>query len=167
MTEYQKRLPVWPVFIVLFMILFFFILRPACRYVYTRHFVTRSDEQLAEILADNLETAGITSLDKPIFFIGSGETRTNASCLDLSDGKYDIYSIFAAADAMGLDTLEASRYIVEHLNEMGYSYTSPNAENWISFEDEISSYIPLEKAFPWYESILETEHFIIVQLSHT
>ena len=167
MTETKKRLPVWPVFVVLFMILFFFILRPVCRYVYTKHFVARGDEQLAELLEDKLEAAGITSLDKPIFFIGSGKTRTNASCLDLSDDKYDIYSVFAVADALELDTLEASRYIVEHLNEMGYNYTAPAANDWTSYEGEISSYIPPEKVFPWYESILETEHCIIVQLSYT
>lgn len=167
MSETKKRLPVWPVFVVLIVIIILFVLNPVCRYVYTKDFVTRGDEQLAELFADNLEAAGVTSLDKPMFFIGSGETRTNASCLDLSTGKYNIFSIFAVADALELDTVEASQYIVKHLNDMGYQYTAPTAEDWANYEAEMSEHIPLWKAFPWYESILETEHCIIVQLTPT
>ena len=167
MSETKKRLPIWPIFVVIIIIIVLFILNPLCRYVYTKDFVARGDEQLADLLADNFETAGVTSLDKPVFFIGSGETRTNASCLDLSSGKYDIFSIFAVADALETDTVESSRYIVEHLNEMGYNYTAPTEEDWIKYEAEMSEHIPLWKSFPWYESIMETEHCIIVQLTPT
>lgn len=165
MSETKKTLPLWPIWAVLIVIILLCVLNPLCRYVYTKNFVSRGDEQLAELFADNLEAAGVTSLDKPMFFIGSSETRTNASCLDLSNGKYHIFSIFAAADALELDTVESSRYIVEHLNSMGYQYTAPTAEDWTKYEAEMSEHIPLWKAFPWYESIKETEHCIIVQLT--
>ena len=82
-------------------------------------------------------------------------------------GKYNIYSIFAVADALELDTVEASQYIVEHLNAMGYSYTAPTAEDWEKYRTEMSEHIPLWKAFPWYDSVKETEHCIIVQLTPT
>ena len=167
MSETKKHLPIWPVFVVLAIVLILFILNPVCRYLYTKDFVARSDKQMAELFADNLETADITALDKPMFFIGASETRTNASCLDLSDGKYNIFSIFAAADALGLEIVEASQYIVEHLNEMGYAYTAPTAEDWGKYEAEVSEHIPLGKSFPWYDSVSETEHCIIVQLTPT
>lgn len=167
MSETKKRLPVWPVFVVLILVIILFILNPLCRYVYTKDFVTRGDEQLAELFADNLETAQISSLDKPMFFIGASKTRTNASCLDLSGGKYNIFSIFAVADALELDTVEASQYIVKHLNDMGYAYTAPTSEDWEKYEAEMYEHIPLWKAFPWYDSVKETEHCIIVQLTPT
>lgn len=165
MSETKNRLPIWPILVVLIVILILLVLNPVCRYLYTKDFVVRGDEQLAELLADNFEVAGITALDKPIFFIGSNETRTNASCLDLSDGKYNIFSIFDVADALELDTVESSQYIVAHLNDMGYHYTAPTEQDWIQYESEISEHIPLWKAFPWYESVKETEHCIIVQLT--
>lgn len=167
MSETKKHLPIWPVFVVLAVIFLLYLLNPVCRYLYTKDFVARSDAQMAELFADNLETAGITALDKPMFFIGFSETRTNASCLDLSEGKYNIFSIFAAADALDLDTVKASQYIVEHLNDMGYSYTAPTAEDWANYEAEMSEHIPLWKAFPWYDSVMDTEHCIIVQLTPT
>lgn len=167
MSETKKRLPVWPVFVVLFLVIMLFILNPVCRYIYTKDFVARGDEQLAELFADNLEAAGVNALDKPMFFIGASETRTNGSCLDLSGGKYNIYSIFAVADALELDTVEASQYIVKHLNDMGYAYTAPTSEDWNKYEAEMSEHIPLWKAFPWYDSVKETEHCIIVQLTPT
>ena len=165
MSETKKRLPIWPILVVLLVIIILFVLNPICRYIYTKDFVTRSDEQLAELFADNLEIAGITSLDKPMFFIGSSETRTNASCLDLSSGKYNIFSIFNVADALKLDTVNSSQYIVNHLNDMGYHYTAPTEADRAKYEAEIAEHIPLWKAFPWYESIKETEHCIIVQLT--
>ena len=164
MVETKKRLPVWPVFVVLILIIILFFLKPVCRYLYTKNFVARGDEQLAELFADNLESAGITSLDKPMFFVGANETRTNASCLDLSDGKYNIYSVFAVADALDLDIVEASQHIVAKLNDMGYPYTAPTIDDWIKYKEEIKEHIPLWKAFPWYDSVKETEHCIIVQL---
>ena len=136
-----------------------------CRYFYTKDFVKRGDVQLAELLYDNFETAGLADSDKPVFFIGSSETRTNASCLDLSAGKYSIFSVFAAGETLELDTVEASRYIVEYLNGLGYDYTAPTAEDWTMYEAELAEHIPLWKAFPWYDSVLETEHCIIVQLT--
>ena len=165
MVETKKRLPVWPVFVVLILIIILFFLKPVCRYLYTKNFVARGDEQLAELFADNLESAGITSLDKPMFFVGASETRTNASCLDLSDGKYNIYSVFAVADALDLDIVEASQHIVAKLNDMGYPYTAPTIDDWIKYKEEIKEHIPLWKAFPWYDSVKETEHCIIVQLA--
>ena len=167
MSETKKRLPVWPVFVVLILVIMLLLLNPVCRYVYTKDFVAHGDEQLAELFVDNLEAAGVTALDKPMFFIGASKTRTNASCLDLSGGKYNIYSIFAVADALELDTVEASQYIVEHLNAMGYSYTAPTADDWEKYQAEMSEHIPLWKAFPWYDSVKETEHCIIVQLTPT
>ena len=161
----QKRLPLWPAFVILIVILIFIILNPVCRYFYTKDFVAKSDVQLAEMLAYDLETAGITDFHKPMFFIGSGTTTTNGSCLDLSTGKYDIYSIFAVGDALDLNTLESSQYIVQHLNKLGYDYTAPTAENWTAYEAEVNAVLPLEKAFPWYRSMTETEHCIVVQLS--
>ena len=165
MQENKKRLPLWPVFVILIVILILFILSPVCRYFYTKDFMARSDEQLAEMLAHDLETAGITDLGKPVFFIGSGTTRTNGSCLDLSTGKYNIYSVFAVRDALDLDTLESSQYIVAYLNKLGYHYTAPTTEDWTAHETELNAILPLEKAFPWYNSVAETEHCIVVQLS--
>lgn len=163
----QKRLPLWPALVILSVILILFILNPVCRYFYTKDFVAKSDAQLAEMLANNLETAGITNLEKPIFFIGSGTTRTNGSCLDLSTGNYTIYSAFAVGDALDLDTLESSQYMVAHLNKLGYHYTAPTTKDWTTYEAEINAILPLEKAFPWYNSVAETEHCIVVQLSRS
>lgn len=165
MSENTKRLPLWPIYVVIIFIVILSILSPVCRYVYTKQFVSRYDEQSAEFLADNLETAGITDLDKPMFFIGASPTYTNASCLDLSTGKYNIFSIFAAADVLDLDTTEASQYIVAALNDMGYTYTAPTIEDWAECSTEISENAPLWKSHPWYDSVLETEHCIIVQLT--
>lgn len=166
MSQTKKRLPLWPVIIVVIIIFILFILRPLCRYFYTKDFVARTDVQLAELFAENLSDAGVTSLDKPIFFVGSNGTRTNGSCLDLSTGQYDIFSVFDVADARSLNTLEASQYIVNYLNSLGYDYTVPTDAHWTLCEEEITANIPLWKAFPWYESILETENCIIVQLTY-
>ncbi len=165
MSQPSKSLPKWPVFIIIFVILALFVLNPFCRYLYTKDFVERGDKQLAELLAHDFETEGITGTKKPVFFIGAKETLTNASCLDLSSGKYDIFSVFAAADALQLDTVEASRYIVSYLNELGYTYTAPTSEDYAKYASEFSEEIPLEKAFPWYSSILETDNCIVVQLT--
>lgn len=165
MREKKNHLPKWPVIVVVIIILLLFMLNPACRYFYTRDFVARSDEQLAEMLAHDFEAAGITNFEKPIYFIGSGTTRTNASCLDLSDGKYDLYSVFAVSDALDLSILESSRHIVAYLNDLGYAYAAPTSEHFAAYEAEINAALPLNKTFPWYESIAETEHCIIVQLS--
>ncbi len=165
MSNPQKPLPKLPIFIVIFVIAALFLLNPVCRYVYTKDFVARRDIQLAELLDHDFETAGIQNRDKPVFFIGSLQTVTNASCLDLSAGKYDIFSIFEAADKLNLDTVESSQYIVSHLNQLGYSYTAPTADDWKLCEAEISEHVPLWKAFPWYDSVMETEHCIIVQLT--
>lgn len=161
----QKKLPLWPALVILSVILILFILNPVCRYFYTKDFVARSDVQLAKMLSHDLDTANITDLSKPMVFIGSGTTTTNGSCLDLSTGKYDIYSIFAVGDALDLDAVESSQYIVKHLNKLGYDYTAPTAVDWTAYDAEISAVLPLEKAFPWYRSIAETEHCIVVQLS--
>ena len=166
MSQNKKRLPLWPAIIMIIIILVLFILNPLCRYFYTKDFVARGDKQLAEMLAENMEDAQVTTPEKPIFFIGSNGTRTNGSCLDLSTGKYDIYSVFDVADARSLGTLEASQYIVDYLNDAGYHYTAPTAEDWALCEAEIEANTPLWKAFPWYESILETENCIIVQLTY-
>ena len=166
MSQNKKRLPLWPAIIVLIIIFILFVLNPLCRYFYTKDFVARGDKQLAEMLAENMEDAQVTTPEKPIFFIGSNGTRTNGSCLDLSTGKYDIYSVFDVADACSLDTLEASRYIVSYLNSLGYDYTAPTAEDWQLYGAEIAANSPLWKNFPWYESIKETEHCIIVQLTY-
>ncbi len=165
MPQNKKRLPLWPALTVLIIIIVLFALNPVCRYFYTKDFVARGDVQLAEMLADELETAGITNLQKPMFFFGSSTTRTNASCLDLSTGKYRIHSVFAAADALHLDTVESSQYIVSYLNDLGYGYTAPTEEDMNAYQAEIDASIPLEKSFPWYDCVLETEHCIFVQLS--
>lgn len=164
MSETKKKLPLWPALIPLAMIVLLALISPVCRYIYTRQFVAGRDLQLAQMLYDNLTDMGITSFEKPMFFIGCGETVTNGSCLDLSTGQYDIYSIFAVEDALSLDTVASSQHIVSYLNQLGYQYTAPTAEDWTAYELELSEHIPLWKAFPWYESIMETEHCIIVQL---
>ena len=165
MTEKKKHLPVWPLCLVLAVILILSELNPICRYVYTKDFVKRSDEQLAELFANDIETKDLTGSEKPVFFYGSAGTRTNASCLDLSTGQYDIFSVFDAADALELDTVEASQYIVNYLNGLGYDYTAPTAKDWELYEKEMAEFVPLWKLFPWYDGIYETEHCIIVQLS--
>lgn len=165
MSKNTKKLPVWPLLLVIALILGAYLLNPLCRYLYTKDFVRRGDIQLAEMLAHDFETADISSFEKPIFFIGTGTTRTNASCLDLSTGEYDIFSVFAAGDVLDLDTVAASQYIVSYLNELGYSYTAPTADDWQAYQDEISATLPLWKSFPWYSSMAETEHCILVQLS--
>lgn len=165
MNPKEKHLPLWPIPALIIIIILLSMLNPLCRYFYTKDFVARSDMQMAQMLADELRDAGITDINKPIYFIGSGTTRTNASCLDLSNDKYDIFSVFAAADALNLSTLESSRYIVAYLNDLGYAYTSPDSEHFAAYESEINAVLPLPKSFPWYDSVLETEHCIIVQLS--
>lgn len=165
MSNTNKKLPLWPILLVVALIAGAYILNPLCRYIYTKDFVKRTDVQLAEMLAHDFETEGISSFEKPIFFIGTSITRTNASCLDLSSGKYDIFSVFAAGDILELDTVSASQYIIAYLNTLGYSYTAPTLEDWSTYQDEISEALPLWKAFPWYSSVTETEHCILVQLS--
>jgi len=161
----QKSLPLWPAIIILILILIFALLNPVCRYLYTKDFVARGDIQLAEILADELDEAGITAFHKPILFFGSAQTRTNGSCLDLSDGKYNIHSVFDAGNVLGLDTLESSQYIIAYLNSLGYNYTAPTEADMKACQAEIDALIPLPQSFPWFDSILETEHCIFVQLS--
>lgn len=165
MKPNEKHLPLWPIPVLIIIIILLAMLNPLCRYFYTKDFVARSDIQTAHMLADQLQDAGITDISKPIYFIGSGTTRTNASCLDLSNGKYDIFSVFAAADALNLSPLESSRYIVTYLNDLGYGYTLPDTKHFAAYESEITAVLPLPKSFPWYDSVLETEHCIIVQLS--
>ena len=165
MPKKKKHLPLWPLCVVLIAILILTLLNPACRYLYTKNFVKSSDLQMAEFFTSDLETQGLMNSDKPIFFFGSAGTRTNASCLDLSTGNYNIYSVFDAADALGMNTLEASQHILAYLNDLGYAYTVPTAADWSKYENEMKEYLPLENCFPWYNSILETEHCIIVQLS--
>ncbi len=165
MTTAQKRLPLWPALILIIVILIIFILNPLCRYLYTKDFVARTDVQLAELFAGDVEKAGITDLTKPIFFFGSSTTRTNGVCLDLSSGKYNIFSAFAVKDALKLDTLESSQYIVNYLNDQGYAYTAPTKEDWTACQAAVEAHIPLPKSFPWYDSIIETEAYIFVQLS--
>lgn len=161
----KNSLPLWPAAIVLIIILIFALLNPLCRYFYTKNFIARSDVQLAELLAAELAENQITDFSKPIFFFGSAKTRTNGACLDLSTGRYNLYSAFDAADTLGLDTLESSRYIVDYLESIGYQYTAPTAENLAICQAEIDANIPLAQSFPWFNSIMETEHGIFVQLS--
>ena len=165
MPEKKKHLPIWPLCLVLAIILLFAALNPLCRYFYTKDFVARSDQQMAELFAHDMETMGLSDSEKPIFFFGSAGTRTNASCLDLSTGKYEIHSVFDVGNALKLDTLEASQYIVSYLNKLGYEYTAPTSEDWAKYEKETTELLPLGNCFPWYDGILETEHCIIVQLS--
>ena len=165
MKPNEKHLPLWPILVIMITIVLLAILNPLCRYFYTKDFVARSDIQTAQILSNQLQDAEITDISKPIYFIGSGTTRTNGSCLDLDNGKYEIFSVFAAADALNLSTLESSRYIVTYLNDLGYEYTIPDAKHFAAYESEITAVLPLSKNFPWYNSVLETEHCIIVQLS--
>ncbi len=165
MPEKKKHLPLWPLCLILAIILLLSTLNPLCRYFYTKNFVTRSDIQTAEFFAHDLDTKGLTASDKPIFFFGSSGTRTNASCLDLSTGKYDIFSVFDVGNVLDMDTLEASRYIVTYLNSLGYEYIAPTVEDWKKYEKEMTEQMPLGNCFPWYDGILETEHCIIVQLS--
>lgn len=165
MSKEKKHLPLWPLCLIPAVILIICALGPICRYVYTKDFVKRSDVQLAELFAHDMETLGLADTEKPIFFYGSAGTRTNASCLDLSTGKYDIYSVFDAGNALELDTVEASQYIIAYLNGLGYEYVAPTAEDWAAYKDEMAEHVPLWKCFPWYDGILETEHCVIVQLS--
>ena len=94
MPEKKKHLPLWPLCLILVIVLLLVTLNPLCRYFYTKDFVARSDMQTAEFFAHDMDTKGLTSSDKPIFFFGSAGTRTNASCLDLSTGNYAICSVF-------------------------------------------------------------------------
>lgn len=165
MSNTTKKLPLWPILLVIALAAGAYLLNPLCRYVYTKNFVKRGDIQLAEMLAHDFETENISSFEKPVFFIGSSTTKTNASCLDLPSDKYNIFSVFAAGDVLNLDTVTASQYIVSYLNELGYDYTAPTAEDWQAYQDEISAALPLWKSFPWYSSMAETEHCILVQLS--
>ena len=165
MPEKKKHLPIWPLCLVLAIILLMTVLNPLCRYFYTKDFVARSDKQMAEFFVGDMETNNLSDSHKPIFFFGSAGTRTNASCLDLSTGKYEIFSIFDVGNALELDTLEASQYIVAYLNELGYEFTAPTTEDWKKYEKEMTELLPLGNCFPWYDGILETEHCIIVQLS--
>lgn len=165
MSEKKKHLPIWPICLILAVVLVLFVLNPVCRYLYTKDFVKRSDLQLAELFAHDIETKELTDSPKPIFFFGSAGTTTNASCLDLSTGKYNIFSVFDAGNALDLDTVKASQHIIEYLNGLGYNYTAPTADDWEKYENEMAEHVPLWKAFPWYDGIIETEHCIIVQLS--
>ena len=165
MPEKKKQFPLWPLCIVLIAILLLALLNPACRYVYTRNFVKSSDLQTAEFFTNDMETQGLLTSDKPIFFFGSAGTHTNASCLDLSTGNYNIYSVFDVGNALGMNTLESSQYIIAYLNNLGYDYTAPTSSDWSKYEKELKECLPLENSFPWYNGILETEHCIIVQLS--
>ena len=165
MPEKKKHLPLWPLCLILVIVLLLVTLNPLCRYFYTKDFVARSDMQTAEFFAHDMDTKGLTSSDKPIFFFGSAGTRTNASCLDLSTGKYEIFSVFDVGNAQNMSTLEASEYIVAYLNHLGYDYTTPTSEDWEKYEKEMTEQMPLGNCFPWFDGILETEHCIIVQLS--
>ena len=165
MPEKKKHLPIWPFCVALAVILLLSVLGPVCRYFYTKAFVARSDIQTAELFAYDIETMGLAGSEKPIFFFGSAGTRTNASCLDLSTEAYDIYSVFNVGNVLDLDTLKASQFIIDYLNELGYDYTAPTTADWKTYEKEITEHMPLQKCFPWYDGILETEHCILVQLS--
>lgn len=164
MSNTTKKLPLWPIFVLVAVIALLSILNPLCRYVYTKHFVVNRDNQLAELLAGNLEELGLDASHKPLFFLHSAETVTNGSCLDLSSGKYDIYSIFSVADVKDYEVYEASRYIVSHLNEMGYDYKVPTDEDYALYQKEVDADASLWKAFPWYDGIMETPNCIIVEL---
>lgn len=164
MTNRKKLFYLWPAAVLAAVILLCTVINPLCRYAYTRHFVAQRDRQLARMLAHDLDTAQITDFSKPMFFIGSGTTQTNASCLDLSGGDYDIFSVFAVEDALSLNTVESSDYIVSYLQKLGYAYTAPTEADYENYESEIFEYAPLWKAFPWYDGVMETEHCILVQL---
>ena len=164
MLNKTKKLPFWPIIALVAVIVFLYALGPVCRYLYTKDFVAKRDAQFAELLDRNLEDLGLDASTKPLFFLHSAETVTNGSCLDLSSGKYDIYSIFSVADVKGYEVLEASKYIVMELNEFGYDYKVPTDEDYALFEKDVPKDASLWKAFPWYESIKEYPNCIIVEL---
>ncbi len=165
MSNNTKKLPLWPIFVLVAVIALLFVLNPLCRYVYTKHFVENRDMQLAEILAGNLEELGLDASEKPLFFLHSAETVTNGSCLDLSSGKYNIFSIFSVAEVKDYEVLESSQYIVTHLNEFGYDYKIPTKEDYALYQQEVSEDASLWKSFPWYDGILETQNCILVELA--
>lgn len=166
MQQNNKKPSMVPLIITVSAILILYALQFPCRYLYTRYFVARYDKQLAELIAADLATDEITDFNKPIFFIGSKETVTNGACLDLSEKNYGIYSQYAVASAKNLNVVEASQSIVSYLNKLGYAYTAPTQADYDAyFDTEIQPNLPLLRCVPWYESMLETEHCIIIQLS--
>ena len=164
MSLKNKKLPLFAVLALAVVLLLLYVVAPFCRYLYTKDFVAGRDERLAEILAGNLEELGLDASAKPLFFLHSAEMVTNGSCLDLSTGKYDIYSIFSVADVKDYDVYEASRYIVEELIEMGYDYKVPTDEDYTLYQKEVDADASLWKAFPWYDGIMECQSCIIVEL---
>lgn len=160
----NKKLPLFAIGAIVAAILLLYVVAPFCRYLYTKDFVAGRDERLAELLAGNLEELGLDATEKPLFFLHSAETITNGSCLDLSSGKYNIYSIFSVAEAKDYDVFEASRYIVTRLNEMGYDYKVPTDEDYALYQKEVDADASLWKAFPWYDGIMECPNCIIVEL---
>lgn len=164
MSLKNKKLPFFALLALVAVLVLIYVVAPFCRYLYTKDFVAHRDERLAELLAGNLEELGLDASTKPLFFLHSAETVTNGSCLDLSTGKYDIYSIFSVASVKDYDVYEASRYIVTKLNEIGYEYKVPADEDYALYQKEVDADASLWKAFPWYDGILETEHCILVEL---
>lgn len=164
MSLKNKKLPLLALAALMVVIILLYVVAPFCRYLYTKDFVAKRDAQLAELLAGNLEDLGIDASTKPLFFLHSAKTVTNGSCLDLSTGKYDIYSIFSIADVKDYDVYEASQYIVEALNEMGYDYKVPTDEDYALYQKEVDADASLWKAFPWYDGIMECNSCIIVEL---
>ena len=164
MSFKNKKLPLWPIIAIVIAIVLLYALNPVCRYFYTKDFVAKRDAQMAKLLAGNLEELNLDATEKPLYFLHGAATVTNGSCLDLSSGKYNIYSIFSVADVKDYDVLEASQYIVLELNEMGYDYKVPTEEDYVIYQQEVEPDASLWKSFPWYDGILETEHCILVEL---
>ena len=164
MSLKNKKLPLFAILALVAVLVLLYVVAPFCRYLYTKDFVAHRDERLAELLAGNLEELGLDASAKPLFFLHSAETVTNGSCVDLSTGKYDIYSVFSVADVKDYDVYEASRYIVTKLNEMGYEYKVPTDADFALYQKEVDADASLWKAFPWYDGIMECPNCIIVEL---
>ncbi len=161
----EKHLPKWPLAVLLIIPLLLFVVAPICRSLYTMAFIHRQDKQLATLLKGDLEELGFFESDKEFVFIGSLEEMTNASCIDLSNDDSFIYSIFDCRDTKDLTTVEASIEISNYLNQFDFQISPVSLTSFEQYEEEITDILPIEKTFPWYNAIVETEHFIVIQLS--
>ncbi|MFI3238369.1 MAG: hypothetical protein R3Y47_10160 [Lachnospiraceae bacterium] len=166
-TDSKQKMPKWPIYVLVLVILFFCIANPICRFLYTMDFIDRSDQQLALLLAGDLEELDLQDSKKAFVFLGSLEEQTNASCIDLTTDDKFIYSIFDSKDTKDLSALEASIKITDYLNTQGFNITPITSDLYNTYEQEILDALPIPKSFPWYDAIVETEHFILVQLSET
>ena len=164
-TEKTRKLPLWPIIVFILVILFLFLASGISRFLYTKDFIKRSDYDHMLLLQKDLEELNLLNSEKQIVFVGSKETSTNASCLDLTKSDWGLASIYDLEEQEDLTFIEKNEKLVYELAKMGLELNPITVKLYEEWKDEISSALPLAKVFPWYDSMLETEHFIIVQLS--